>query len=185
VAAQHPEVAAELRQLAKTAGGAVLAERGKDDRPSPVGHAPRTELPAGDGVASGSVERSNRFPNSSYFTRWTATDGAITWDVEVAQPGEYEAVLAYACPAADTGATVELAFGGSKVSARVAEAHDPPVIGAAHDRIPRAESYIKDWKTLSLGTIRLDKARGPLTLRATEIPGKQALEVWSLTLTRR
>ena len=116
---------------------------------------------------------------------WTATDGRITWDIEVAQQGGYEAVVYYACPAADTGSTIELSFLDAKVSAKVTEAHDPPLIGAAQDRSERMESYTKDFRPMPLGVISLKQARGQLTLKATEIPGKQAMEVHSLTLTRR
>ena len=43
----------------------------------------------------------------------------------------------------------------------------------------------KDFKPMLLGTIRLDKGRGPLTIRAVEIPGRQAIEISALVLTRR
>ena len=67
----------------------------------------------------------------------------------------------------------------------MAEAHDPPLRGAEHDRVPRqGESYVKDFKPLRLGAVTLAKGRGPLTLRATEIPGKQVMDVRGVTLTR-
>ena len=34
-------------------------------------------------------------------------------------------------------ATLELAFGGSRVEGKVTRAHDPPLVGAEHDRVPR------------------------------------------------
>lgn len=185
VSGEHPEMAGELRRAASAMGSEVLTTLGGDDRPVPVGHAPRTELTAGDATMTGSVGRSNRFPNSSYFTGWTATDAAIAWDVEVAQPGEYEAVLYYALPASESGVTLELAFQDSRLAASVDAPHDPPIVGAAEDRVPRQESYVKDFKAFTLGTIRLAAARGPLTLRATRIPGREAPEVWSLELRRR
>ena len=84
MAALHPEVASALGQAAAQAmHRELVAELGQDDRPLPVGSAPLTELPAADAVASGSVERSNRYPNSSYFRNWTSTDAALTWDIEV------------------------------------------------------------------------------------------------------
>ena len=63
---------------------------------------------------------------------------------------------------------------GRAVAGKVAAAHDPPLRGAEHDRVPRAgESYVKDFKPLSLGTVELPAGRGLLTLRATKVPGKQ------------
>ncbi|MDZ7692930.1 MAG: hypothetical protein U5K69_17710 [Balneolaceae bacterium] len=40
------------------------------DRPFPLGHAEfkYTQLPARDGIAHGSIKRSNRYPNASFFT---------------------------------------------------------------------------------------------------------------------
>ena len=163
----------------------VKEELGTDERGFPVGYSTVTLLPARDGIAEGTVKRSNRFPNSSYFMEWSDKDDRITWDIDVSQAGEYEAEVYYACPAADVGATVELSFLGGKVSAKVAEAHDPPLIGAEHDRVERAESYTKDFKPMTLGVIQLEKGRGKLTLRATDIPGKQVMEVHSITLRRQ
>ena len=57
-------------------------------------------------------------------------------------------------------------------------------IGAAEDRVPRIESYIKDFANISLGEIELSAGRGPLTLRATKIPGSQVMEIAGLTLVR-
>jgi arylsulfatase A-like enzyme len=185
VAAQNADVAAQLSADAKRIGGEVLQERGEDDRPYPVGYAAFTWLPARDALSEGGVERSNRFPNSSYFLNWTGTDGAVTWDIEVGEAGEFEVEAYYACSEKDLGATVELSFLGNATSAKVTEANDPPLIGAEHDRTPRQESYTKDFKPMSLGVLRMEKGRGKLTLRATEIPGKQAWEVAAVALTRK
>ena len=58
----------------------------------------------------GNVKRSASAPNCSFFTNWTSTDDSITWDIEVATAGKYEAVVYYTCPAADVGSTIELSF---------------------------------------------------------------------------
>jgi len=66
----------------------------------------------------------------------------------------------------------------------VTEAHDPPLRGMEHDRVPRQESYVKDFRAMKLGTISLEKGRGDLILRAIEIPREQALDFRLLMLTR-
>ena len=77
-------------------------------------------------------------------------------------------------------------FLNARASRAVTEAHDPPARGAAIDRVYRgSESYAKDWKPLSLGTLTLAKGRGPLTLRALKIPGQHAIEVRYILLTRK
>ena len=185
VAEEHPELAARLKAELEEWVRKAEEELGpKDDRPFTAGYAPLTWLPARDGVPHGNIKRSNRFPNSSYFLNWTSTDDSITWDIEVAHAGDYTATVYYTCPAADVGATIELSFRDSAVRAKITEAHDPPLIGAEHDRFPRWESYTKDFKPLELGTIRLEAGRGLLTLRAVEIPGGQAAEVQGVALRR-
>jgi hypothetical protein len=183
VSKDKPEVAARLRQAATEWGKEMLPLVGPDDRPYPVGYGKSTILPAGHGVAEGGVERSNRFPNSSYFTHWTDSKGRMTWEVEVGQEGRYDADLYYA--ASTPGSTVELSFLDASIRKKIEQAWDPPLIGAAQDRVTRSESYIKNFKPLRLGTISLKKGRGKLTLRAIEVAGKEVAEVRYIVLTRR
>ena len=184
VAERHPDVAARLDRAAAEWAAEMVSLIGPDDRPFPVGYAKGTRLPASDGVPEGGVERSARFPNCSYFKKWTGTQGRMTWDIEVARDGDYAAEILYTCPAADVGSTVELSFKDSRVRGKVAEAHDPPLVGAAFDRVQREESYVKDFRPLSLGKIRLSKGRGQLILRALEVAGRQIADVRGVSLTR-
>ncbi len=143
-----------------------------------------TQLPARDGVPHGNVRRSANAPNCSFFTNWTSTDDRITWDVDVATTGRYEAVVYYTCPKADVGSRIEMSFKESKLEGRVAEAHDPPLYGTEHDRVPRdGESLMKDFKPLRLGVMTLEKGRGPLVLRAVQVAGKQVMDVRAVSLT--
>ena len=161
-------------------------ERPGDDRPFPVGYPefPMTPLPARDGVPHGGVRRSSSAPNSSYFVNWTSTEDSMTWDIEVNTAGSYDVTLYYTCPDADAGSTVELGFQGSKVTGRVAPGWDPPLY-TNQDTIPRppAESQMKEFRPLRLGTIRLDRGRGPLTLRAREVAGHTVMDMRLVTLT--
>jgi arylsulfatase A-like enzyme len=157
-----------------------------DNRPFTVGYRqfPLTQLPVRDGVPHGNVKRSASAPNCSYFKNWTSTNDSITWNVEVATAGRYEAVIYYTCLADDTGSAIELSLTGSRVQAKVSEANDPPLRGAENDRVPRqGESYVKDFKPLRLGTFELKQGRGLLTLRALSVPGKQVMDVRSIMLT--
>ena len=179
VAEEHPEVARALREAVAQWRQETMTDLGPDERPFPVGYRefPTTYLPARDGVAHGNVVRSNRFPNASFFTGWEDTEDRITWDVEVATAGDYEAVLYYTCREEDVGATIELDFRDAAVRGTVAEAHDPPFVGAAEDRVPRIESYVKDFRPLPLGVMRLEAGRDTLSLRALEIPGERVVDV--------
>jgi len=185
IAAAQPEVTARLKK-AVAGWSAELLPKGPDNRPYPVGYSKLTYLPARDGVGHGTIKRSNTAPNSSYFTHWTSKDDSITWDIEVGQSGDYDATIHYTCAAPNVNCTIEASFLESKTSRAVTEAHDPPLRGKETDRVFRGpESYAKDFKPLSLGVLKLAKGRGPLTLRALNIPGQEAIDVRYMILTRK
>jgi len=187
ISQQEPALAARLTEAVAAWREEVLPGAEDDDRPFPVGYPefPSTWLPARDGVPHGNVERSGRAPNCSYFTNWVSPEDRMTWDIEVATAGDCEAEVYYTCREEDVGSKIELSFGGSSVQAQVNEAHDPPEIGAEFDRVPRGgESYVKDFRPLRLGTIRLPQGRGELALRALEVPGERVIEVRAIMLTR-
>ncbi|MBA4067369.1 MAG: N-acetylgalactosamine 6-sulfate sulfatase [Isosphaera sp.] len=186
VAAEHPEVAKRLTAAVEAWRRDVLAELPKGDvRPYPVGYAelPRAWLPARDGVPHGGVKRSASAPNCSFFTGWAKPDDRMTWEVEVNAAGRYEAVIHYTCPKADVGSAVELTVGAAKWSGTVAEAHDPPLRGKEHDRVSRGpESFVKDFRPLSLGMVEVPAGKATLTLRATKVPGGQVADVRAVEL---
>jgi hypothetical protein len=156
-----------------------------DDRLFPVGYAefPRAVLPARDGVPHGGVKRSAAAPNCSYFTGWAKPEDRMTWEVEVHAAGRYEAVLHYTCPKSDVGSAVELTFGGATWRGTVAEGHDPPPRGRERDRVPRrGESYVKDFRPLSLGLVDVPAGKATLTLRATKVAGAQVADVRAVEL---
>jgi hypothetical protein len=187
VASEKPEIAARMA-AAVAAWRAEVLPKARDDRPYPVGYAefPRTPLPARDGMARGSVKRSAGAPNCSYFVNWTSLDDQMTWDIAVNTTGDYEVEILYTCPVADVGSTIELEFNGAKTSGRVAPAWDPPLY-TNQDTIarPPAESKMKEFRSLPLGTMRLEKGRGLLTLRALTIPGRTVMDVRQVNLTLR
>ena len=185
IARRHPAVTERLAAAVDDWKKEVLTDY-RHDWPFVIAHPGYkfTQLPARDGTAHGNIKRSNRFPNCSYFTNWTAVEDKITWEVEVAATGDYEVELHYSCPARDIGSTIELSFNDSQLRSRLTEPHDPPVRGGEHDRIPRQESYVKDFKPVQLGTLRLEKGTGTLTLSATDIPGTQVMDFRLLMLTR-
>jgi hypothetical protein len=178
VAAQHPQVAARMSAALGKWKQEILPGYDDDQRRFPLGHPEfaYTQIPARDGTAQGGIQRSNRFPNCSYFTNWTSIDDAITWPVEVGAAGQYEVQLHYTCPHEDVGATIELSCGESRLRAMISEAHESPLLGGENDRLERMESYVKDFKPMKLGTIELQEGPAELKLRAIEIPGSQVMD---------
>ena len=110
VSGQYPDEAGKLQAAAAALVEEVAPHVGPDERPFPVGHSQVTLLPARDGVPHGNVQRSARAPNCSYFTNWKSTDDAITWDIEVAEAGEYEVSIYYT--AGEVGSQIEASFEG-------------------------------------------------------------------------
>ncbi|MEN8116211.1 MAG: sulfatase-like hydrolase/transferase [Bacteroidota bacterium] len=187
VSEKFPEVYVEMVQAKEKWIKEVASELNTEEkRPFTIGDAAfkNTQLPARDGIAHGNIKRSNRHPNSTYFTNWISTDDSITFDVEVLTTGEYEVELFYTCPAADVGSTVELRFGNSKLEYKIAEAFDSPLLDK-NDIHPRIEGYVKQFKNVSLGTIHLNKGEGTLTLKAINIPGSQVMDFRLLMLKRK
>jgi hypothetical protein len=161
-----------------------LSTERRDTRPFVVGHPVHslTTLPAADAQLRGGLTRSNRYPNSSYITNWTSLEDAITWNVDVARSGTYRITIGYTCPQADVGATVEIRLAGRSTTAKVSQPHDPPLLGAEHDRVPRQESYVKDFVTLEAGVIELPKGESVLELKALALTGKKVMDVGHLML---
>ena len=109
----------------------------------------------------------------------------MTWPVEVLTSGNYNVELYYACPKKDVGATLELSCGPARLTNKITMANDPPEVGAAEDRFPRTESYVKDFRPLKMGTITLQAGHHELKLQAPSIPGETALEFRMLMFHRQ
>ncbi len=186
VSKQNVSLTARLQKAASDFKTNVVSGYDKDERPFVIGHADYryTQIPARDGQAQGNIKRSNRFPNCSYFTNWTSVDDKIVWPVKVGATGRYQVELHYACPPEDVGSTIQLSFGKYRLTGQITQAHASAPRGAEHDRVPRQESYVKDFRVMKLGTIDLAAGRGDLTLQALTIPGSQAMEFRLIMLTR-
>ncbi|PXA04847.1 N-acetylgalactosamine 6-sulfate sulfatase [Coraliomargarita sinensis] len=186
VSAEHPELHAELSQELRDWMSAMRQDLGKETRPFLIGHPGMawTQLPSRDAIPVGNIERSNRFPNDSFFTNWTSTGDRIVWDAEVEEAGEFEVRIYYTCDPANVGSILELSFGESTLSGQVTKAYGSDLLGAEQDRSPRMESYVQDWTPMTLGKIKLPAGPGKLTLKATEIPGNEVMDFRLLTLKR-
>jgi arylsulfatase A-like enzyme len=189
VAVDFPEVTARLSVAVDRWRREVLSELPKpDDRPFPVGFIefPRAVLPARDGVPHAGVARSAPAPNCSFFTHWTSAVDRMTWDIDVHTAGRYEAIIHYTCTQTDAGSEIELAFGRAKWSRIISEPYDPPLRGKERDRVTRqGESYVKDFRPLSLGVVELGPGKATLTLRATKVAARQVADVRAIELILR
>ena len=157
-----------------------------DPRPIHVGYRefPTTMLPARDGEPRGQMRRSAAAPNSSYFVNWTKPEDAAVWNVEVVTAGTYIVTLDYACPAEAVGTPLEFSFEGTLLKGKITEAFDSP-LKPEQDTLPRphGESTMRDFRTMTLGEVRLEPGKGELKLRAPEVRGKSVMDLRRVTLT--
>jgi arylsulfatase A-like enzyme len=184
---QLPEVTKQLSAQIDQWKQEVLGSRVNPLRPFTVGHPDRheTTLPARDGIPRGQVRRSSKAPNCSYFTGWTDSGDTITWKVDVLEAGRFAVDMYYTCPESSVGTQIELQMADHIIKQEVILANNPPLIGSQQDRVSRTtESYVKDFKPMSLGVIELPFGTGSLTLRAPEIVGTEGVDVKMLVLRR-
>lgn len=99
--------------------------------------------------------------------------------------GEFEVVIYYTCAEGQEGSLIELTMNDHSVQGQITQAHDSPLMGDENDRIPRIESYIKDFIPMSLGTISLSKGTGILKLKAIDIPGDMVMDFRLMMLERK
>jgi len=179
IASEHPEITKQLLEALQQWKTEVLTELPeKDERAFTIGHPEFhfSQIPARDGKATGEIKRSDNSPNCTFFTNWINKTDSIYWPIEVLKSGSFTVELYYSCPAEDVGSTIQLSFGKDKLKTKILEAHDPPLKGMENDRIPRTQSYVKDFKRITIGTIQLEKGMGNLTLKALKIPGNQVMD---------
>ena len=184
ISQEKPKIAEELR---------TAVEKWKKEmpvipdqkRPFPVGYKefPGTILPARDGIPNGNIKRSSRHANCTFFTNWVNKEDSMSWDIEVANAGTYDVTIYYTCAKENIGSVIECVFKNNRIVGKVTEPFDPPLIGEAFDRVPRAESYVKNFKKLQLSGLSMQKGRGDFILQALDIPGKQVMDVRAVVLT--
>ncbi len=143
-----------------------------------------TQLPARDADATGQIKRSNKYPNSSWFTNWIDLKDHIYWEVDVAQPGQFEVEIYYCLDKSDVGVELCLSAEEASTTAVVDQANESPLIGAAEDRTPRKESLMKNFKPFRLGPISLEKGQQRLQLKTLSMPGGRSIEFSTLLLTK-
>jgi len=176
---EEPALKAELMQVADGYRKQIESELPKEEtRPFYLGHPALkyTQIPARDGTAHGEIQRSNRWPNCSFFTHWIHPEDSITWQVEVPEDGSFQVKLYYTCKEGDEGSTLQLSVGESRLQAKILEAHDPPLRGMEEDLSPRMESYVKDWKVMDMGTMDLQKGEASMCLTALDMPGNSVID---------
>ena len=106
--------------------------------------------------------------------------------LDVGSSGEYEVSVYYTCAEGDQGATLRLAMQpGHSIQKQVADVFDPPLYDKSKERVTKSHYFVKDFKPLSLGILKLEQGKGTLKLEAVDIKGQQVVDVHSLDLLLR
>ncbi|MBS3761828.1 MAG: arylsulfatase [Planctomycetes bacterium] len=182
LSAEKPQLFQELKnRIEQWHDDAIPSET--VEPPLPVGYPafPKTDLNAQDGVPGGEITWSSIHPNASFFTDWRNIDDEIHWDLDIANAGRYEVTVFYTCPESETGAKVEVVCGEASTSATIEEPFDPP-LKTERDRIPRSESYEKEFRPLKMGVVNLKEGRQELRLRALRQVGETICDVRKIEL---
>tara|TARA_B100001093_G_scaffold199830_1_gene192029 strand:- start:138 stop:1910 length:1773 start_codon:yes stop_codon:yes gene_type:complete len=182
-----PQILADLSKAKEKWSEEVLVELpANDTRPFYLGHPSlqTTQVPARDATPSGDIKRSNRFPNCTYFTNWINLEDTISWEAEVAQDGEFEITIYYSCAEDAIGSLFEVSFGDASIQGEIREAHNPGEYGASEDRVVRQESYIKDFKPLKVGKLKLKKGKGTLQIKGIKKKGRALMDFRLMLLKR-
>lgn len=180
---------ARLHQLALEQwkkDNSVRRSNAKDDRPFLLGHpdAVWTQLPARDATPTGTILRSNKYPNCTFMQNWTDTQSTIEWNVDVPVKGAFEVQMYYSCDAEDVGSTIQLSCGNTSVTAKITEPNEAPLVGAVEDRFERMEGYVRRWKPMALGRMALQPGQQTLKLQAVDIANDEVANVRLLMFQR-
>lgn len=118
-----------------------------------------------------------------WISRWTRTAAYPVWELDVRQSGQYEVTLLYCIPAEDVGVKARFDIQNQSLPIHITEAFDPLPNPQPFLLDGEADKYQnKDWKRLTLGTVRLREGLAEAIIRLTEIPGKAGMEVKEVEL---
>lgn len=185
IAGEQRAIVAELRS-AYEKWFKEASEKPVERMPIPVGHRgwDEVELPAPESYFTGNVrfKGGNGWAND-WLVNWRSIDDSIYWDLDVVRPGTFEITLKYACPERDLGSRICVQALEQKLEATVSRAHDPEIIPGP-DRVPRGEVHEKEWASMKVGNLRLERGRMRLILRALSVPGNQVMELKAVQVKR-
>jgi arylsulfatase A-like enzyme len=177
-----PDTLAKMRQGYEKLLAEIM-ENPPEVPPTLVGHpkAPEVTLSAPEATLNGVAFKGRKGWANDWITNWASTDASAAWRINVAEAGNFEVELHYACPAKEIGSRMRVEVGNAGVEGVVAKAHDPAELPSP-DRAPRNGVYEKVWGRLSLGQFALPKGQATLRVRALSIASVSALDLKAVRL---
>ena len=121
-------------------------------------------LPARDSYFSGGIKRSNRYPNDSFLTNWSKSD-SIYWPIQVMNDGLYSLRIFINADNESLNSELIVSTNNSNVEGKVNKVFISDLRGMENDRVPRIESYLKDFDAIDLKPIYLTKQSKYLSIK--------------------
>lgn len=187
LAQQYPDLVAKLRREYEVWFDDISL-RGVKRLPIPVGHAEENpvELHAPQAYFDGSLKffGGPGFAHD-WLTNWSDPKSRVWFEIAVAQAGNYDVSLRYACPKTEAGSRIRVSVGDASVEANVAEA-DAPIIPLPHRSADKDRYYVnRRWGVLPVGTLKLASGANKLTVEVVESSRTQSLELKGVLLNRK
>ncbi|MED5284950.1 MAG: hypothetical protein VYC71_03190, partial [Planctomycetota bacterium] len=120
---------------------------------------------------------------NDWLTNWSSPDAFASWPIQVVQPGNYAVSIEYSLKSATPPPQIELQAGRQTLAVTLHVAYEAEQIPSP-DRIARKEVYERKWKTLKIGSMRLEDDATLLKIRALNANNNPNLEIKSIALTR-
>jgi arylsulfatase A-like enzyme len=181
IAAERPELTAELDRAYRQWWREVTAERGFGLLPIQIGHAAENPVAvamhharATGGLKFEGVRDFGRLGfhpvgvDGDWVTNWKSTADSLAWELEVTRGGRYEISAEMRRPVSDAGSRVRFDFGGITLDATV----------------PAADTVKGEWQIHKLGALNLKAGRARLTAQALSIKGQGVWELRRLLIKR-
>ena len=121
-------------------------------------------LPARDSYFSGGIKRSNRYPNDSFLTNWSKSD-SIYWPIQVMNDGLYSLRIFINANNESLNSELIVSTNNSNAEGKVNKVFISDLRGMENDRVPRIESYLKDFDAIDLKPIYLTKQSKYLSIK--------------------
>lgn len=187
IAKQHADVVAKLSREYE-AWFDEVSSQGVKRLPIPVGHNEENpvELHAPQAYFDGSLKffGGPGFAHD-WLENWTDAKSRVWFEIDVANAGDYEISLRYACAKSDAGSSVRVSVGDVSTEAKVVEA-EAPVTPLPHRSSDKDRYYVnRRWGVLPVGTLTLPAGPSKLMIEVVQQSGTQALELKGVTLNRR
>ena len=121
-------------------------------------------LPARDSYFSSGINRSNRYPNDSFLTNWSEGD-SIYWPIKVMSDGLYNMKIFINSDKESLNSEIIVSSNNENVKGKVEKVFVSDLRGMENDRVPRIESYLKDFQEIDLNPIYLSTQSKYLSIK--------------------